>query len=55
MENLVNNIKKNAIIEIENKIRMCKRCELWKFKKNYVPGASPMNTILALGLPSPGT
>ena len=54
MENLVNNIK-DAIIEIENKIRMCKRCELWKFKKNYVPGEGNPNANIVFIGEAPGS
>ncbi len=39
-----------SIEEIAKMIRSCKKCELWKFKKNYVPGdGNPKARIVFVG------
>ncbi len=40
--------------EIEEKIRSCRRCELWKFKTNYVPGEGNPNARIVFVGEAPG-
>lgn len=40
--------------EIEKEIRSCRRCELWKFKTNYVPGEGDPNARIVLVGEAPG-
>jgi DNA polymerase len=36
--------------EIEKEIKSCKRCELWKYKINYVPGeGNPKAKVVLIG------
>jgi DNA polymerase len=39
-----------SLEEIEREIRTCKKCELWKYKTNYVPGeGNPRAKIVLIG------
>jgi len=46
--------KKAELEELDKKIRNCKRCLLWKIRKNAVPGEGPVNAkIIFIGM-APG-
>ncbi|HIP62612.1 MAG TPA: uracil-DNA glycosylase [Archaeoglobus profundus] len=52
---MVRHNTQSHLAEIENKIKMCKRCELWKFKKNYVPGEGNPNAKIVFIGEAPGS
>ena len=46
--------KKEKLEKLNREIRNCKKCSLWKLRKNTVPGAGPVNAkIIILGM-APG-
>ncbi len=40
--------------EVEDEIRRCRRCELWKYKTNYVPGEGNPNAKIVFIGEAPG-
>jgi len=42
------------MIEVEREIRSCRKCELWRFKTNYVPGEGNPNAKIVLVGEAPG-
>jgi len=47
-------VKKEKLEKLNREIRNCKKCRLWKLRKNTVPGAGPVNAkIIILGM-APG-
>lgn len=46
--------RKTKIEKINKKIRSCKRCPLWKTRKNAVPGEGPLNAKIMIVGQAPG-
>ena len=46
--------KKNLIEKLNQEIRNCKRCSLWKMRKNVVPGEGPVNAKVMIIGQAPG-
>jgi len=48
-------MKKKEILEkLNNRIRNCKKCDLWKTRKNAVPGEGPVNAKMMIIGQAPG-
>ena len=47
-------IVKEKLEKLNRKIRNCKKCPLWKLRKNAVPGEGPANTKIMLVGQAPG-
>ena len=46
--------KRSEITELHKKIRKCRRCSLWKIRKNTVPGEGPTNSNIMIVGQAPG-
>ena len=46
--------KEKAIKKLYQEIRNCKKCPLWKMRKNAVPGEGPVNAKIFICAQSPG-
>jgi len=46
--------KKEKLEKLNREIRNCKKCRLWKLRKNTVPGAGPVNAKIMIVGQAPG-
>jgi len=47
-------MKKSELEKLSKEIQICKRCELWKFRKNAVPGEGPADARIMIIGQAPG-
>jgi len=50
----MNKIAKEKLEKLNQEIRNCKKCRLWKLRKNTVPGEGPVNAKIFICGQSPG-